>query len=91
MRILLVGLGIVIAAMAADIRTGSAEYNGEWCIADGLHGTGSLDCAYHTFQQCLASSSGNGGTCVENPELLWQRSGRLDRRERQRAPQRQRY
>jgi hypothetical protein len=91
MRTLLVGFGILIAGLVANISSASAEYNGEWCIADGLHGTGSLDCAYHTFQQCLASSSGNGGTCVQNPELLWQRSGRLDRREGQRATKRQRY
>jgi hypothetical protein len=84
MRVLLIGLGVAVAALAADIRTGNAQYNAEWCIADGLYGPGSTDCAYHTFKQCQESRLGNGGVCIENPDLVWKRreqtTGRNSRR-----------
>jgi hypothetical protein len=73
MRAILIGLGVVVAAMAADTRAGNAQYNAKWCIADGIHGPGSMECAYYTFAQCQESRRGNGGTCVVNPDLLWQR------------------
>jgi hypothetical protein len=68
MRILVIGLGIVVAALAANIRPGNAQYNGAWCIEGGLHGPGSMDCSYNTLRQCQASRSGNGGACVRNPD-----------------------
>lgn len=89
MRILLIGLGVVAVVSAADIRTGSAQgyYDNNWCIADGLHGGGSMDCTYRTFQQCLASRSGNGGMCMENPSRGWEREGRTTGRRGQRSNQ----
>jgi hypothetical protein len=71
MRILLIGLGIVVAALASGARPSSAQYSAEWCIADGVHGAGSMDCSYHTFRQCYESRSGNGGVCMRNPEYEW--------------------
>jgi hypothetical protein len=92
MRILLTGIGIAVATLAADIRTGSAQgYDNNWCISEGVHGAGSLDCSYVTFQQCLWSQSGNGGTCVENPDRLWERAGRTSGRGGQRSNQGGRY
>jgi hypothetical protein len=81
MRILLIGIGVTVAALAADVRAGSAQrgYDNTWCISNGVHGAGSMDCTYSTFQQCLASRSGNGGMCVENPSRLWERAGRGQR------------
>ena len=92
MRVLLIGIVVVVATLAVDIRTGSAEgYDNNWCISEGVHGAGSLDCSYSTFKQCLDSKSGNGGTCVENPTILWQRAGRTSGRGGQRSNQGGRY
>jgi hypothetical protein len=67
MRILLIGLGVMVAALASGTRPSSAQYSGEWCIADGVHGAGSMDCSYHTFRQCYESRRGKGGVCMRNP------------------------
>ena len=85
MRTLLIGFGVVALALTATFRTGSAQrgYDNNWCISEGVHGAGSMDCTYSTFQQCLASRSGNGGTCVENPSRLWERAGRTSGRSNQ--------
>jgi hypothetical protein len=52
-----------------------------WCIADGAFGSGTLDCTYWTFKQCIDTQRGAGGTCVENPRLLWERRDRAMRRQ----------
>jgi hypothetical protein len=88
MRTLLIGFGVLALALAANVRTGSAQrgYDNKWCISEGLHGGGSLDCTYSTFQQCLASKSGNGGTCYENPYPGTDRGAQMSGR-RQRSNQ----
>jgi hypothetical protein len=35
----------------------------QWCSQ--IHGRGTT-CMYHTYEQCRASISGRGGTCVRN-------------------------
>ena len=62
-----VALGLLAGATTADIAaaqpiTGSAR----WCVVVGLHG-GTLDCSYHTLQQCMASASGVSNQCSLNP------------------------
>jgi hypothetical protein len=60
----------VAAIVAADVQVAQAQFSSSrnpWCIRDGVTGRGSWDCSYHNQQQCLASASGAGGWCVENP------------------------
>jgi hypothetical protein len=66
MRPILLGVGFVIAILAADVQPGSAAPRPR-CVRDGAFGSGTWDCTYHNLQQCLASASGNGGSCYENP------------------------
>ena len=44
----------------------SAWYCDPWCE---MGHPGGLECAYHTFDQCLVSTYGVGGHCYENPFL----------------------
>ena len=44
----------------------SAWYCDPWCE---MGAGGGLDCSFHTFDQCLASTYGNGSHCYENPFL----------------------
>ena len=69
MRKVLIGLAALSAATAANMGPSAAQSKGPkpWCIANGAFGAGSMDCTYWTLQQCLASASGAGGTCRENP------------------------
>ena len=77
MRVTLIAMGALLAATAAGVGTSEAQSKGPkpWCIAGGAFGQGSLDCTYWTYKQCYDSARGAGGSCVENPEILWARRG----------------
>ena len=36
-----------------------------WCILDAR---GNSNCGFQTFEQCLASQAGGGGSCQRNPD-----------------------
>jgi hypothetical protein len=78
MRLALIAFATLVAASAAGVQPSDAQSRGPkpWCIADGAYGPGSLDCTYWSFQQCLESARGAGGSCTQNP-LLW-RNGRFE-------------
>ena len=58
---------VVVAALAVGACTSSEMtkemYGGSYCLSTTM---GSSECSYATFQQCLASASGVGGTCTQN-------------------------
>jgi hypothetical protein len=67
MRQVLTGIAVLMlggVAFAQDYT--SSEYCDPWCVRGRGDG---LDCSYHTFQQCLATASGMGSHCTENPFL----------------------
>jgi hypothetical protein len=69
-RIILAGLVLVAAASAFEVPSVQAQVSSSrnpWCIRDGVAGRGSWDCSYYNSAQCLASASGAGGWCTENP------------------------
>jgi hypothetical protein len=70
MRSIVAALLGVAAVLAADSQLAQAQVSSPrnpYCIRDGIGGRGSWDCSYHNMQQCLASASGAGGWCTENP------------------------
>ena len=73
------------ATMAADVAS-AQPVNGRapWCVNVGLHG-GTLDCAYHSLEQCMASASGVSNQCSLNP---WYAGPARDPRPRQAASSR---
>ena len=77
MRILLIAAATLVVTAMTGVEPGNAQSKGPkpWCIADGSFGPGSLDCTYWTYKQCYDSARGAGGSCVENPEILWARRG----------------
>jgi hypothetical protein len=65
MRIILVVLGIAVAAVALMRPAASAPIY-RYCAQ--YEDRGDTTCAYDTFQQCLDTARGAaGGTCMENP------------------------
>ncbi len=68
MRHIFAGLSVAIALSAAATQAVAETTPRPYCIRDGAGGRGMWDCSYHTWQQCLASASGAGGTCWENPK-----------------------
>jgi Protein of unknown function (DUF3551) len=74
MRIALLGLAVLIGTFVAYAPTISGQesfFNDRYCaIGGGGRGSGISDCAYRTWEQCLATASGLGKYCSENP--FWQ-------------------
>ena len=65
-----IGLAVLTAALVASVESGSAQYR-PWCLRSGFSGPGW--CGFDSFEQCMATARGQGGSCIENVELLWRR------------------
>ena len=73
MRVLLrvsIGLAVLTAALVAGVESSSAQ-NRPWCLRSGFTGPGW--CGFDSFEQCYATARGQGGSCIENNMLIWQR------------------
>jgi len=65
MRVLLFTLAILVGIAA--IGTDAQAQNYPWCaIYGGGSAGGGRNCGFNTFEQCLATISGIGGTCQQN-------------------------
>jgi hypothetical protein len=53
-------------AARAQANTGAWGPRG-FCTYGGGLGSSAIVCAYDTWDQCMASASGNGQHCIENP------------------------
>ena len=84
MRPLLFILGIFAAAICI---VQPAEADGAWCADYNFHHGGATNCGFATFQQCLATVSGIGGSCGPNPQYQPSRGPYLSTR----LPRRYRY
>jgi hypothetical protein len=68
MRKLMMSACCVAALTAAALVGASAGHAQEypWCAEYGGN-HGGTNCGFVSYQQCLASLSGNGGSCTANP------------------------
>jgi hypothetical protein len=64
MKIMLVVFGALVAATVGGPPAAAVEY--PWCAYYGF-GSGGTNCGFVTMAQCMASVSGTGGTCSQNP------------------------
>jgi Protein of unknown function (DUF3551) len=73
MRLALIGVVPIAAALAADVQSGGAQesfFNARYCTQTTGSSPGSNgvpDCAFHTWQQCVESARGLACYCMENP------------------------
>jgi Protein of unknown function (DUF3551) len=69
--------GAVIAVFTAVVffEKPAAAQNHSWCAEYDFGSAGATNCGFATFQQCLATVSGVGGSCGPNPQ--YQSSPRL--------------
>jgi hypothetical protein len=80
---LAVAAGLGVAALTADSRPGEALIVYQWCAHyNGRNAAPS--CGSTTYAQCMATLSGNGGFCAENP---WWTGPQANRRAPRRKPQ----
>jgi hypothetical protein len=61
MRNSLLALAALVAAGSA---TPAAAATYPWCAR---YSTSGGECSFNTFEQCMATLSGIGGSCVDNP------------------------
>src|SRR5437899_4765691 len=81
-----IGLAVLTAALVASVESGSAQYR-PWCLRSGFSGPGW--CGFDSFQQCMATASGQGGSCIENNMLAWQRQQQQEKRNARRQGRQQ--
>jgi len=65
MRVLLFVLGVFVAVVCIERPAEAREY--PWCAYYNLHHGGATNCGWVTFEQCLATVRGIGGSCGPNP------------------------
>ena len=60
----LLGLvGTVMLALAMDVRPGAAMVIYPWCVQYGGISSSTQNCGFTSFNQCLATASGNHASC----------------------------
>jgi Protein of unknown function (DUF3551) len=62
------GAYVVLLVLTVGLTIGvdrAAAQGAAWCLRAGDSSGGG--CAYHTFEQCLASRAGGSSHCVQNP------------------------
>jgi Protein of unknown function (DUF3551) len=62
----LAGAGVSLAGTAAKADWAQTA---PWCANMGGR-DGGWDCGYYTFDQCMATARGLGGSCAPNPRAL---------------------
>jgi hypothetical protein len=65
MQTILFGLATLTVALMGDPRPSAARAWFPWC-AQYADRSGVTSCAFSTFEQCRATVSGIGGSCVQN-------------------------
>jgi hypothetical protein len=73
MRTALFILGVFAAIVCIEKPAEAQNY--PWCAYYNFQHGGATNCGFATFQQCLATVSGVGGSCGANP--MYQRSPEL--------------
>jgi hypothetical protein len=69
---IVVALGVVASAGLLDTRNAAMadwRQTAPWCAYMGGRDGGS-DCGYYTFEQCMATARGLGGSCTPNPRVV---------------------
>jgi hypothetical protein len=66
MRLLLIILGASAAIVCIEKPAEARDY--PWCAYYNFFHGGATNCGFSTYQQCLATVSGVGGSCGANPQ-----------------------
>ena len=66
MRFSVAVLALTTLASLAGTGPSAAEITYPWCAQYGGGRGGSRNCGFWTYQQCMATLSGNGGYCEVN-------------------------
>jgi hypothetical protein len=66
--------GMMISVLLTALTFGASEAVAQtrpWCLVEtASDGGGSINCGFHTFEQCQASRPGGSSHCSPNPALV---------------------
>ena len=60
---------LAVALLVIEPRTADAEVYRPWCV--GYTATISNSCTFVSFEQCMETARGGGGSCMQNPWYLY--------------------
>jgi hypothetical protein len=60
---------LAVALLAIEPRAADAEVYRPWCV--GYTATISNSCTFVSFEQCMETARGGGGSCMQNPWYLY--------------------
>jgi hypothetical protein len=60
---------VAVALLAIEARETDAEVYRPWCV--GYTATISNSCIFVSFEQCMETARGGGGSCMQNPWYLY--------------------
>ena len=83
MRTAVIALGLLVVPVFvhAQPRPYQPPYDPyPWCAVYGVSMSGSTNCGFRTWQQCMATVSGIGGSC--EPNQFYNPQGRTERQRR---------
>ena len=87
MRHIILGIGIAMAALAADVLTSAAQTphgSRPFCTSGNRSNGGMPSCSYYTWEQCRAALSG-GDHCYANPSIGWSQGNSQGKQKKQRS------
>ena len=63
----LLSRGLLLTAFALAASPAAAQW-APWCLSEsGNRGSGAVTCTFYSFEQCMATLMGIGGSCGPNP------------------------
>jgi hypothetical protein len=76
--------GVAIAAMSSFVEPATAAIEYPWCVSYGdMDGGGGKNCGFVSYEQCMLTARGGGGSC--EPNLFYQGQAKQLRQPRQRT------
>jgi hypothetical protein len=76
----LLSCGLLLTALALASSPVAAQ-NAPWCFSEsGNRASGAVTCAFYSFEQCLETLRGIGGSCAPNPFFSYGKPYRPDGR-----------
>jgi hypothetical protein len=67
LSIVLMPAALLVAAAALAPRPAAAAFNYPWCATFYDSSLGMKSCSFSSYGQCMATISGVGGICAQNP------------------------
>ncbi|ETR75088.1 hypothetical protein X566_20320 [Afipia sp. P52-10] len=64
----MVAMALTVGALAGGVASARAEVEYPYCLEPSAFTVGT--CSFDSFEQCMASASGNVGVCVKNPRYV---------------------